>query len=116
MKYMQVIFERVADDGVHQFRQFYAPVTEEGCVYTVCGPLKEETHMLSQVSIAMGVGDFEEANINDSITGLDIPDGWTLAAWSRLPDNYVPHSAEVRDEDEKRAIDHLKKLGLWRDE
>lgn len=53
---------------------------------------------------------------NQSHADVPVPDGWELMGCAVLPDGYVPPSQEVKEEGERRAMDFLRKKGLWKDD
>jgi hypothetical protein len=116
MKYQQIVFSREFGPGEHEFRQFYVPVEECDGLMLPCGPMREETHMLTQLEIFLALVDYQGEGEGEPIPdGTPTLPGWEPAAVLPLPDDYVPESLEVREEGRQRAIQHLKDLGVWRD-
>lgn len=111
MKYMKVIAAQARQSGGHAFRQFYVPVDDSGGMPVPCGPMREETSRLSQGDIAVAASEYEGDDGGDPIPkGYQAPDGWRIVAVLPLPDNYVPASAEVREEGQRRAAEYLKEM------
>ncbi len=112
MKYQQIIMAKRVSPDLTEFRQFYAPVEERNGRWVVSGPLREETDRTTQGSILIGLSAYEETGSEPDcdLSSIQAPPGWDVVASMWLPDDYVPESAEVREEGEKRAKDYLRRM------
>lgn len=110
MKYQQIIMAQLSSGKATAFRQFYVPVHESNGSWLPCGPMREEH--VSAASMFGSVSDYEHGCGTSCGALSDIPpmSGWTVVARLWLPDDYVPESAEVRDEGEKRASEYLRRM------
>jgi len=116
MKYQQIVYVREFSLEEHGARQFYVPVVERDGFMEPCGPMREETHMLTQSEIFMAIAEYQAGGEGKPIPeGTPSLPGWDPAAVLPLPDDYVPESWEVREEGRQRAIQKLRDMGLWRD-
>jgi hypothetical protein len=110
MKYQQIIMVRRIGPQDSEFRQFYVPVEDRDGRWMPCGELRQEH--VSQQSMLGSVGEYEHGG-GDTCGPLDdIPhiDGWSPVSRLWLPDDYVPPSAEVLEEGERRARKYLKEM------
>jgi hypothetical protein len=100
-----------------QFRRFTAPVHNVEGMWVPSSPPSEETHLWDQVELALQIDDFivHTDNTAGKLDDLPCPDGWRVLARDWLPDDYVPPAKEELDAKTEAAIEHLKKLGVWRD-
>lgn len=110
MKYQQIIMARRTSPDATEFRQFYVPVEERDGKWMPCGAMREEH--VPHVSMFGSVDEYEHGGGEScgDLEDITAPDGWFVASRLWLPDNYVPQSAEVRDEGRKRAEEYLKEM------
>jgi|GEM_PF-4305136 len=110
MKYQQIIMAKRIGPEDTEFRQFYVPVEERDGKWMPCGAMREEH--VSQASMFGSVDEYEHGGGEScgALADLAAPDGWFVASRLWLPDNYVPPSAEVLEEGERRARKHLKEM------
>ena len=110
MKYHQVIMARRVSPDTSEFRQFYVPVEERDGRWVPCGEMREEH--ISQESMSAGISEYMHGGGETCGPLDDIPsaDGWSAVSRLWLHDNYVPPSAEVLEEGERRARKYLKEM------
>jgi len=116
MKYQRyVVYQRKTKD-LSEFRCFRTQVVQSGESWLPTGDPIEETARFAPADMLLDIGEYEE-NKDDvgPLSEITPPDGWAVAARLWLPDNYVPESQEVSEEHERRSIERLRKMGLWRD-
>lgn len=115
-KYQEYIIGKciTQDPPSWDFRVFYVQVEERDGRRVVCGEPIELTGRCEEPGLT--VDEYEEwEQPAELLADIIPPEGWQLMAQFPLPDNYVPESMEVRGESRQRAIEHLRKLGVWRD-
>jgi len=123
MKYQYYVLGRcISKQPIEwEWRARYVPVEERDGKRVVCGQHIDISHLEGAdqcMSYAYEFDENDDAECSLSLeraVGIEVPDGWQLMADFPLPDNYVPESMEVRGESRQRAIEHLRKLGVWRD-
>lgn len=110
MKYQQIIMAKRVSPDLTELRQFYAPVDDASGRWRPRGDLREQ--QVPQAAMFGSLDEYEHGSGRDCGPLGDItpPDGWSVVARLWLPDNYVPESAEVREEGEKRAKDYLRRM------
>lgn len=116
MKYQQYIIGKCITEEPPNWdlRVFYVQVAERDGKRVVCGkPIEQPYH---EADAGTWIIEYEGSDICPTqLANITPPATWQLLAQFPLPDNYVPESQEVRDEHKRRAIEHLKKMGVWRD-
>ena len=112
MKYQQIIMAKRVGPEDTEFRQFYVPVEERDGTWVPCGPMREETDLVTPVEMFGSVSDYEHGCGEGcgALADVPAPDGWSTVSRMWLPDNYVPPSAEVREEGHRRATEYLKEM------
>lgn len=110
MKYQQIVIARRASPDATEFRQFYVPVEERDGKWMPCGAMREEH--VPHVSMFGSVDEYEHGGGEScgDLADIPAPAGWFVASRLWLPDNYVPASAEVREEGQRRAAEYLKEM------
>jgi hypothetical protein len=114
MKYQHVVMSRRISPERSELRQFYFPVEFRDGKWMPCGPLIPEPTADDPIDLMGAVSDYEEGAGADCGPLSDITplEGWTVDARLWHPDDYVPPSREVVDEDDSRARKHLRELGF----
>lgn len=116
MKYQQYIIGKCITEEPPNWdlRVFYVQVEERDGKRVVCGePIEiKDRYDDPGVEVIEYEGWDKPA---EWLAYIVPPSGWQLLAQFPLPDNYVPESNEVREESRRRAVEHLRKLGVWRD-
>jgi hypothetical protein len=102
-------------ESVHYatYRIFSLPVHHVDGRWVPAGEAFEETHLWPAFDVAFEVDSDRIHGQRDNPGPLDdipAPPGWTVVRRAWLPDNYVPPSAEVREEGERRARAYLKEM------
>ena len=116
MKYQQIIMGRQPGPDSFEYRQFYVPVALQDGRWMPCGDMREETHRFSQGTIMICSSEYDpDTNDCGPLSDIDAPPEWEVMARLWLNDDYVPPSDEVLDEIDRRAIQRMKDLGLWRE-
>lgn len=112
MKYQHVVMSRRVDPDRSELRQFYFPVEFRDGKWVPCGNLIPEPTADDPVHLMGAVSDYEAGAGDDCGPLSDIvpPPGWTVDARLWHPDDYVPPSREVVDEDTERARRILRDL------
>lgn len=110
MKYQKIIMAQLSGGEAKAFHQFCVPVHESDGRWLPCGPMREEH--ASAASMFGSVSDYEHGcgNSCGPLSDIQPLPGLAVVARLWLPDNYVPESAEVREEGEKRAKDYLRRM------
>jgi hypothetical protein len=96
-----------------EYRIFRVPVHQVDGRWLPAGKAFEETHLWPAFDVAFEVDTSRIHGQVDNPGPLDdipAPPGWTVVRRAWLPDNYVPPSAEVREEGERRARAYLKEM------
>jgi hypothetical protein len=114
MKYQHVVMSRRISPEQSELRQFYFPVEFRDGKWVPCGPLTPEPTADSPADLMGAVSDYEEGAGADCSPLADItpPEGWSVDARLWHPDDYVPPSREVVEEDMKRARELLRNLEM----
>ena len=119
MKYQYIIFAKGDDPKTQELEGFYGPVEDKDGIQVLCGPLRRDPNQ-GFPDLADELYVYEESSPEDNawlgpLSAIDAPEGWKCVARAPLPDDYVPESKEVADENCSRAIQHMKNLGIWKD-
>lgn len=125
VKYQYIIMGQQSDDGSTSFRAGYVPVEERDGKRVACGQLIDITHIADEGQLMSYAGEFldnDDPGCSLSLeraVGIEVPPGWTLMGDFPLPDDYVPESAEVFEEGERRDFEEMREFlrqkGVWRD-
>jgi hypothetical protein len=97
-----------------EFKVFYVQVEERDGKRVVCGTPIDITHLDADPLLGI-VAEELGTTSPDKLANVSPPEGWQVMSQYPLPDNYVPPSVEVFEEHGRRAMEHLKAMGLWRD-
>lgn len=115
MKYQEIVMARSNGPRAEQYRQFYVPVAQQDGRWLPCGDMREETHRYSQATMGIGITECDpDTNDCGPLSDIPAPDGWTVVSRLWLNDDYVPPSDEVLEETDRRAVQQMKDLGLWK--
>lgn len=115
-KYQEYIIGRCITEQPPEweFKVFYVQVEERDGKRVVCGTPIDITHLDADPLLGMAAEE-ECPTAPELMADITAPDGWQVMSQYPLPDNYVPESKEVFEEHGRRAVEHLKAMGLWRD-
>jgi hypothetical protein len=105
------------DIAGYLFRRFAVSVRESEGRWVPDGPPIEETHLYDPVEIALDLEHWQihTTNTAGKLDDMPCPEGWRVMARDWLPDDYSPPAEGEIEQRRKDAIEHLKKMGVWRD-
>lgn len=117
MRYQYYIVGRETAPNHYDLRRFTMPVHSVGGQWVAASDPTEETHLCNRFDLLMDVDEFQVHTDNTAgkLDDLPCPDGWRVLARDWLPDDYAPPTPEEVEQQRAEAIEHLKKLGVWRD-
>lgn len=103
----------------YMFRRFRFPVVRDGDTWVVdpSSVMLEETHLYEQDDLIdeLEYWQIHTDNTAGKLDALPCPEGWKVMARDWLPDDYVPPSKADLQQRRAQAIEHLKKMGVWKD-
>jgi hypothetical protein len=105
MSYMYLLLAR-RGDPVHGMRLMDIPVEWRAGTFIPTGELQDRPARQADLLAMRDEPDCD----SDPLPPIDLPAGWTLLARFWQPSRYVPQSAEVREEGERRARAYLKEM------
>ncbi len=117
MRYQEYIIGRELAPDNYDLRQFSVPVHQVDGKWVPAGEPFEETHLSDRFDMMLSIYEFQVYTDNTcgKLDDMPCPEGWKVMAREWLPDDYVPPSPEEIEQRRKDAIEHLKKMGVWRD-
>lgn len=117
MKYQGYIIGKELAPNNYDLRQFSVPVHQVDGAWFPAGKPHEETSITHRLDMVMSVHEFQVHTDNTCGPLDDLPcdDGWKVMARYWLPDDYVPPTPDDVERGRQEAIDHLKKMGVWKD-
>jgi hypothetical protein len=107
-KYQEYIIGRCITEQPPEweFKVFYVQVEERDGKRVVCGTPIDITALSDDAAVS--VIEHEGCDTDPStLADITPPEGWQLMAQHPLPDGYVPESAEVREEHQRRSIEEF---------
>lgn len=119
MKYQQeyIIGRKTSDRPLRQeLRVLRVPITEKDGRWVPAGEPIEDTWRRTQESLFVSISEYDACGSTcPEAVPFTPPEGWSVLAEFRLPPDYVPPSSEVTEEEQRRAVEYLRKMGVWRD-
>lgn len=117
MKYQYYIIGREASPNHYDLRRFVVPVHDVGGQWVPAGEATEETDIWHRFDLMLDINEFQihTDNTAGKLDDLPCPDGWRVLARDWLPDDYAPPTAEEMELKTKEAVEHLRKIGIWKD-
>jgi hypothetical protein len=117
MRFQEYIIGKEFARGDYDLRKFSVPVHRVDGKWVPAGEPFEETHLTDRLDMMISIDEFQihTDNTEGKLDDMPCPAGWKVMTREWLPDDYVPPSLEEIEQRRKDAIEHLKKMGVWRD-
>lgn len=112
-KYQRYIVCKKMSDHPHtsDLREFYVRVEQRDGEWVAASDAMEiptDGDPVQHFVLLTDIGQIGEAPREDGLVPVTPPDGYTVLAQHWLPDNFVPPSFEVREEERRRGAEAMK--------